>query len=264
MKTKELDRMMKVCRMCHGKFEKLAHSHIVPRGLIPNTQKQGKSMQSFGDNGKGRMLHDALWDENILCSDCEKKLNIYDTYGVQILRDAKDAQVATLDGTDSKVWLTINRRLLRGFLASLLWRFSVSQLQECASMFLGSEYENKIAGDILNNGTFAYVDSILAFVKSNFSEIIRPPMATKVPCDYGEKIDGWVLMIPGVKIVVSMGATPRLLANNSLEVVLNGEKMNVSSSINDSVNSIPFVIPELPMLALDSGELERCYNKDKE
>jgi hypothetical protein len=88
----------------------------------------GKSIV-LTDDGKTPIHYSSdSWGVNLLCRECEDKLNrTYDEYGVGVLRGQK---CAVQRGTAGVTFTGIDRQRFRMFFLSLLWRVSVSH-HEC-------------------------------------------------------------------------------------------------------------------------------------
>lgn len=214
------------CKLCSKPCEHFAKSHIIPRGffsntLVPRAKGQGVcDMESFCATGEGRRLRNALYDSHILCQECEHKvMTPLDDYAIQIYRDFKDAiwfnissfdqdirAVAERNGIcDSKIGLirNVDRRRLRAFFASLLWRCHVSTLQEFSLVDIGQKYEKSIRDDLQNGGNFEYLDAIAFSFTSIVHECLTMPFKRRY-CVNGMKANGYTLQLPHLEFRVSI------------------------------------------------------------
>lgn len=214
------------CKLCDKPCEHFAKSHIIPRGFFSNTlvpREKGLGvcdMESFCATGEGRRLRNALYDTSILCLSCEHNIMApLDDYAIQIYRDFKDAVWFNVSsfGQDIKVVAerngigcsnvglikNVDRRRLRAFFASLLWRCHVSTLQELSSVDIGQKYEKSIREDLLNDGNFEYIDAIAFSFTSSAHECLTMPFKKRY-CVNGKEANGYTLQLPHLEFRVSI------------------------------------------------------------
>ena len=214
------------CKLCNELCEHFAKSHIIPRGFFSNTlvpREKGQSVcdvESFCATGEGRRLRNALYDTNILCLSCEHDIMApLDDHAIRIYRDFNDAAwfnvssfdqnikvVAERNGIgDSNVGLmrNVDRRRLRAFFASLLWRCHVSTLRELSLVDIGQKYEKSIRKDLLNGGNFEYIDAIAFSFTSIVHECLTMPFKKRY-CVNGMEANGYTLQLPHLEFRVSI------------------------------------------------------------
>ena len=214
------------CKLCNKPCEHFAKSHIIPRGFFSNTlgpQEMGQGVcdvESFCATGEGRRLRNALYDTTILCLNCEHDIMAsLDDYAIQIYRDFKDAVwfnvssfdqdirvVAERNGIgDSKVGLikNVDRRRLRAFWASFLWRCHVSSLQELSLVDIGQKYERLICEELMNDGNFSYIDAIAFSFTSIVHECLTMPFKKRY-CVNGLEANGYTVQLPHLEFRVSI------------------------------------------------------------
>lgn len=219
------------CKLCNKPCEDFAKSHIIPRGFFSNTlvpREKGLGVcdvGSFCATGEGRRLRNALYDTNILCLSCEHDIMApLDNYAIQIYRDFKNANwfnissfdkdvrvVAERNGIgDSKIDLmrNVDRRRLRAFFASLLWRCHVSTLHELSLVDIGSKYERLIREELLcenfqKDRAFDYIDAVAFSFTSIAHECLTMPFKKRY-CVNGIEANGYTLQLPHLGFRVSI------------------------------------------------------------
>ena len=156
-----------LCKLCQTECSRLAKSHIVARGFFPRKPK-GKLLYTACGNGDSRKLQNALWDSNIVCDKCEHDiLAPLDECAVRVFSHHESSMRWNDDkGSEAAVFARVDRRNLRAYFASLLWRCSMSVLPEYSKFIIGKTYEERIAIDLLSNGEFSYIDAIVSYLKN--------------------------------------------------------------------------------------------------
>lgn len=201
------------CLLCERDETKLAKAHIFPIGFFNKIETKGK-VRSFNSSGeKGRRLKKAIYDKNIVCQNCEHDiLEPLDDYAIKVLRDKQGLfdQVSHPDAKDTKflVFKDVDKRKLRHFFASVLWRVSVSKQLELKTTSLGSFYEEKIREDLYNEGNIDYLDIFTFFLTDPMHNAFFMPYRNKIkPMDTAidsQTVNGWVLQFPNISITLSL------------------------------------------------------------
>jgi hypothetical protein len=118
------------CRLCNlpGKF---ANSHVIPEAFWRDL-RDGKEMPLIVSGSKGSFPKRApigVYDQTILCEDCETRFNAMDSYGIDILLKKREKlfRLVSLEGTPV-AWQSeaVDQHRLLVFLVGTLWRASVS------------------------------------------------------------------------------------------------------------------------------------------
>lgn len=131
------------CRLCL-KHARLCWSHALPNALFRPIfrSNDGKAIHLVDDEHTPNHYSSDSWDVELLCLACEKALNeAYDSYGMSVARGKgigvhKDADAVTL--------LKLDRRRLRMFFLSLLWRFSVSDHDSYLNIQLPKQLQDEL------------------------------------------------------------------------------------------------------------------------
>lgn len=201
------------CKLC-GKLNVLmADSHIFSKGFFRNLPNYA-NLESLRPNGEHlRRLPTALHDKNIVCRDCEKDiLAPLDNYGIRIFRDRANSKIVQIERTDQLriiVFDEVDYRMLRAFLASVLWRCSVSNLTEISAINIGEDWENRIATDLCADlADFKYIDSVTAFYTNEIYNAFFMPWTKTIEVMAPQRdkcnVNGWVIQMPKVRFTVSL------------------------------------------------------------
>ena len=237
------------CKLCGKASAKLARSHIIPWGFVSQCEHaHDMSLMSEGEFPKCR--NKGIYDEHILCDECEHRYFYEpDDYAIRIYRDLQESE-AKVDQTNKNLryllFGSVDRRLLRIFFASVLWRCSVAQCAELKDFSIGKVYERRIAADILSNGTFDYIDAVgfrydaidpqnkLRSITESYAMPIRARLEF-----YNRTANGFNLYLPYYKFGVSLDQRP-----NPFSFVLGREELfdGASPSISNVYNGAGLMI----------------------
>lgn len=195
----------------------MAKSHIFSKGFF-RVLPEYANVQSISPNGeKLRRLPTALHDHNIICRDCESRIfSPLDDYGIQIFRDKINSRtVRILCNADLRIVLfkNLDYRKIRAFIASVLWRVSVSKLTELNSIDITRDWENRIATDLQDPAAeFLYIDAISSFYTNDIYDAFFMPWHTTIEVMDSNRdqhdVNGWVIQMPKVRFTVSLDENP--------------------------------------------------------
>lgn len=126
-----------VCNWC-GESKKLIDAHIVPRAFYPKTTDIRISSLESERESRSRK---GIYDQTILCRECDSHFGKFDDYAARVLRPAprrKDLLrneagfISKGDETRYRAYWIRNPdvRKLQGFCASLIWRAGVTSRYE--------------------------------------------------------------------------------------------------------------------------------------
>jgi hypothetical protein len=174
-----------------------------------------------------------------------------DSYATIVIRDKYAAfRVEIPERSDIGIWVfnKVEKRTIRAFVASVLWRSSVSNQLEFRSFSVGSSYEELIRRDLLRNGDFEYIDVVLRYLTGWIHGAILLPHMMPLPpvnrCRDTRDVNGCDLQLPNVNISVSLDdrAHPQRCFL-SLDPALTGEGTNllVSTSLNPEADGFKFM-----------------------
>jgi hypothetical protein len=175
---------MGICKMC-GIDKKLIKAHIIPKAFfkeIANPKDDFPKIYSNDDYPRKAPI--GIYDENILCEDCEKKFKEIDDYAVDffIEENYEKKYYKKKYPYVFNIAISANNKLLKLFAISLLWRGSVSKQPFYSDIQLGP-FEEK-AKELLINYEMGekecFATSILEYT-GRFIKIFNP---------YRKKIEG--------------------------------------------------------------------------
>ena len=207
---------MKRCLLCKREAERLARAHIFALGFFRGLRLRAQVDTVATSTGDGRRLQSALYDSNIICDECEHNImSPLDEYGIQILRDRKGAMRIPLPAKSPMgmfVFEGVDKCKLRAFLASVLWRCSVSKQLEVRDISIGDTDESRIRQDLVSSGDFPYVDMVLFYLTHPLHGAFLVPVRKRLrPLDRyrdQEMVNGWILQFPNISITLSLDKRP--------------------------------------------------------
>lgn len=132
-----------LCRLCLQQ-KSLCDSHALPNSLFNYILRRnsGKAIVITDDATSPARNSFDTWEVELLCVECERKLNSnYDAYGMAVFRGHRGSVHANADGVD---FLNIDRRRLRMFFLSVLWRISVSSHPNYSNIALPYAWEEDL------------------------------------------------------------------------------------------------------------------------
>lgn len=148
-----------ICKLCKKECELLKKSHIIPNFLykpIKGDDGEFYALSSFKNKIDTKKVYTGYFEKNILCKNCDNKIiNEYETYFSNIVKklehrklnvvekvnvnNVKYIEISPVDYTNTKL-----------FFLSILWRASISTLNEFSRIKLRTENEEEIRKMILN------------------------------------------------------------------------------------------------------------------
>ncbi len=151
-----------VCRFC-GQSKKLIKAHVVPEKFF-SLDVQNPLLMIAADKPYETRCPIGIYDENILCADCDNKLGVYDEEAQKLfltnigIYKHKDKDLHEIPPS------AYNYEKLRLFFISLIWRASISSMNAFRNVSLGQKFE-KMALDILKDPALDREDlfSVLIF-----------------------------------------------------------------------------------------------------
>lgn len=173
------------CKLCR-QFRPLCNSHAIPdsafKYLFRNSD--GKGIVSVDDLKTPLQYSSDSWDVPLLCLECESDLNKkYDSYGISLFRGHTGSSERLTHGVR---FTPIDRRRLRMFFLSVLWRMAVSPHESYGNIELPARYEdalhNALTSDqpprssTFNVGVYRLTDSTLnGFTMEHLRSLIVAP-----------------------------------------------------------------------------------------
>lgn len=133
--------MLGTCKFC-GEQATLVKAHIIPRSFYPERARGKKPLlvlSPYSGEPK-RRAPKGIYDENLVCKECEARFDPYDDYAAKRLLDrAEDFRTITHNG--EPVMFTVDSfdyTKLKLFGLCVLWRAAASSRPEFQNVSLGS------------------------------------------------------------------------------------------------------------------------------
>src|ERR1017187_2667262 len=116
------------CKLC-GEQKKLIKAHIIPkqyyRRIIPKGAKPHLLKFEVDDIANESKTQSGVYQDDLLCSDCDNQMGQYDKYGYEVLpRQIDESKLLEPFGYGLKIYEIgqIQVETFRLFLVSLVWR----------------------------------------------------------------------------------------------------------------------------------------------
>jgi len=171
-----------VCKFC-GQEKKLIGAHIVPRCFYLGLKENDKYLSINSRTGEYTIQQKGSLDKNILCAKCDNNiLGAFDKEGFDVLLGDFNKYKYIYLPPHFKIYQLENTEYnyykLRNFFISILWRASVSDLEEWSNINLGG-YEKKaleiLKGEKEHNNLF----KILIYKNCFNEEVNQEVLITK-------------------------------------------------------------------------------------
>lgn len=138
------------CRLCRNEGD-LCESHALPHSQFNYVlqKSQGKAIVVTDDEATPVQYSSDTWGADLLCSACEGKLNRqYDSYALGVFRGHIGSSKR---GTAGVTFTNIDRKRLRMFFLSVLWRISISSHESYSNIDLPYKWEDELHAALLHN-----------------------------------------------------------------------------------------------------------------
>jgi hypothetical protein len=151
-----------LCLLCKKTAADKRSSHIIPKMMTKKmfgTPARGYVVTTH-KNSHSRMVQDSAKENYILCTSCEARFEKVETYIARrfFLRYRNPAYkvefpITPLDssvfnGLDIMTLLQVDRGMMRLFVYSILWRSSISSVEELEAFNLASEIEEQLRNEL--------------------------------------------------------------------------------------------------------------------
>lgn len=175
------------CRLC-DQTKELIRAHVIPKSFSHKEFKDGGTHTVFFDVSEdaareATFLQAGVYDQGILCADCESKFSEFDRYGWEILGSVSLQNPIQEPGYPSHAYRVFcETDKLKRFILSVLWRASVSTHSFYSYVSLGP-YENILRERIFDPTPLAideFPTSVLHFDQASLGiyekGLLFPPM----------------------------------------------------------------------------------------
>lgn len=227
----------KKCALCGCNNAPPVKAHIIAKGFFEHCANK-KSYIMVGADGATKRRQDALFLNGATCEGCEKRVfTLLDNYALSVLRDKKDA-IVEVSNCDLKLitYMNLNRKLMRAYLASLLWRMDRARLcnvDEMGNVDIGDYYRERISNDLLtlNDSAFNYVDFMLIFLTDDIHQAFDIPHKMEIRLD-GEVANGYKIEFPNMLMFVSLDERKHPFCFGKNFSFLNGASLSLDDLYN--------------------------------
>jgi hypothetical protein len=152
---------MAICRLCKNERQ-LINAHIIPRAFwrLPPSGEHAAKLLSNTKGVHPRRVRNGVYDNGILCQDCDGRLGTLDQHAAESLLQSRPIDIGIHRHVLSRRYELADASLLRLFIASVAWRASVSTHPYFVHVKLGL-YEELIRQTLLNHSNDRRVECVL-------------------------------------------------------------------------------------------------------
>ncbi len=213
-----------LCKFCVKEKQRLCEAHIIPRAfhkyMYPDERIGGKPLVILhGDNNNKGRSWSGLYDKTILCAECDNILGKLDEVGVDALLYKPLRLVKTFNHIEAFVLENVDVLKLKLFFLSVLWRASISQLQEFNSTNLGKKFEMALHHALLANDPGGQDDFSIVLTKFGYTspekgyhKFLELPHKVRM-----DGLNYYCLYFPnGFKAYIKMDSRPQAIELRSL------------------------------------------------
>ena len=170
------------CRSCN-EAKKLVRSHVVPESFCKPFVREGKAAKILAPHEYVKVSHTGIYDQTILCDECEQLLSAPDDYAQKLLHlhIVEFEAIMVAGELVAERIVDYDYALLHRFILAVLWRASVSTHDFFKEVYLGP-HEDKIrrivfGGESANN-EYPFVAGRLVHVTKN--NIMPAPIRERI------------------------------------------------------------------------------------
>lgn len=254
----------KQCALCEKVVDSFACSHIVARGFYECLPDKTK-MIVLSSDGEQRRRPNAHYIENKICHDCEKVIfKELDEYAISIYGQkvgGENYPKGAIGNNSICIFENVDRRKLRAFWASLLWRFSIADIWELKDVSIGKIYEERIRKDLLAGGEFEYIDALAMFLTGPNAEMYSTPRRFRMTYCGSEPINAYDIRIPALGAYVSLDKRPHPVLEHSKWIV---EGRRLSPSLCKDAEGARFAVTNRDVMVDDVERFVEMYQVYKE
>lgn len=206
MKEESVKQNIGICKFCNQK-KKLIKAHIIPKNFYL-ARKDARYLLINSKTGKYAYKQNGGYDSNILCGDCDNHVfGEFDKEGYRVLfgdfnkykyiQTYPQGKIYQLDSNN------FNYVKLRNFFISILWRASISKLEEWSNINLGG-YERKALNILKGKREYPELFKILIYKNSLTEDINEGVLIAKGKTSKYKK---YVIQMAGYRIEVMVDST---------------------------------------------------------
>lgn len=262
------------CHLCGKPCAHFAKAHILPWGFFKQRKEYtdvGSQVYSYDNNGRMRKLRKLLYDKELICDDCEHAIfSPLDDYAIRIYNAMEGAKKIDLENREKIpraakliIYPTVDRRKLRMFFASVLWRCHISSQKELKDLEIGEYYAEKIRRDLIDKKEMNYIDAI-GFRLTSFEHIaIVLPHKERLK-DKNKVANGFNIQFPGLLFKVSLDQRENPYDYGAIQLDAFYEDFvgDGSFSLNDKYEKKALMLFQAERADWQRGLLQRILSRD--
>lgn len=173
------------CKLCNNKRD-LCKSHIIPEFLYTPIYEINHSYHRYSsDTPFPKKARQGLYDR-LFCLPCEKILKEFEDYVKNIWFNS---DINSKQKEFVSIIKDINYTLLKLFQLSIIWRASISNLEEFSSISLGQKHENIIRQRIWSRSPGPFYDYGCILIHAN-DAVLQDFVNNSIMIHPSIKIDG--------------------------------------------------------------------------
>jgi hypothetical protein len=140
------------CQLC-GKHTKLIKAHVIPASFLKPLRGDNQLPRIFSSEPGvfPRRSHSGVYEEDLLCADCDAEVGIWDNYAYQTLVKPFEGtgEKPPLDALDNLTLTKFDYDRLKLFFISLIWRADRSTHDFFSAVDLGRRWRSRARQMIL-------------------------------------------------------------------------------------------------------------------
>ena len=215
------------CRVCNSPT---IRAHLIPRAFARDMRKGGSDLRMGSIDQTGyTSSKSGVFDDAILCADCDGKLGVLDDYAVTFCRRFEDERVMIKEPNRSDMFFidSVDTDKLVRFAASVCWRHSISKRHEASTIQLGP-FERQFQAVSFGETDVALEPALIIWANQTKNiDIKKLAFSPTMHRQYGLRFCSMIL--GGVSFVLKVDRRPlpsavKLLAVNGKTMIVSGYK----------------------------------------
>lgn len=223
------------CKLCKIEKQLCKKSHILPKHTYNILKKDGYSLRidkNTINQATKQKDYSGIFEQNILCGDCEGIFNKYETYANNLIYRNKISSI-NIENVDNKIVISgdgYDYKKIKLYFLSILWRSSISSNSFFDQVKLANNVEEELRGMFLDDvhGVDYPIDIILALpnlihddgFNSQDVLITEKPYKKEINC-----LDAYVFLITGQSVYYIIGESSlNTIKKDSMTIFLKNKK----------------------------------------
>lgn len=170
-----------LCKLC-GVNPAACKAHIIPKQFYRRIRSREPHLYELHveQSVERRFTQNGIWQQGIICSECDGKLGVLDDYGYRVLPEQLDQSKIKQVGPGMSFYElgTIDVEKFKRFLVALVWRASIASHDMFRFSKIGKYYEDKFKNILTNKSTSLLyrVGCVVIHLKPpRYDRILLPP-----------------------------------------------------------------------------------------